>query len=119
MTAHTQGDERKLRELILYISQRCANDPTFGAIKLNKTLCFSDFFFTDTSSAELPELNTRSCQTGQPPAAYFPFAVNDGLWLVGHPEVRCKADLYRSAPSISYHLIFRFSLAKKSQWWIR
>src|SRR5580698_8863354 len=36
------GEER-LRELILYISSECANDPTFGATKLNKILFFSDF----------------------------------------------------------------------------
>lgn len=54
----TQGDRRKnltfgsenaeskerLRELMLFISDRCESDPTFGAIKLNKILFFSDFF---------------------------------------------------------------------------
>jgi len=30
----------KFRELILYISQKCANDPSFGAIKVNKILYF-------------------------------------------------------------------------------
>jgi len=38
-----EGNER-LRELILYISQKCADDPTFGATKLNKLLFYSDFF---------------------------------------------------------------------------
>jgi hypothetical protein len=33
-----------LKELILYISQKCADDPTFGATKLNKLLFYSDFF---------------------------------------------------------------------------
>jgi hypothetical protein len=37
------GDSR-LRELILYISQKCSDDPTFGATKLNKLLFYSDFF---------------------------------------------------------------------------
>jgi hypothetical protein len=35
--------ESLLRELILYISQQCAEDPTFGAVKLNKILFYSDF----------------------------------------------------------------------------
>jgi hypothetical protein len=39
-----QKGEEKLAELILYISQKCASDPCFGAIKLNKILYFSDFF---------------------------------------------------------------------------
>jgi len=38
-----EGNER-LRELILYISQKCADDPTFGATKLNKILFYSDFY---------------------------------------------------------------------------
>jgi hypothetical protein len=36
------SDER-LRELILYISEKCCDDPSFGATKLNKILFFSDF----------------------------------------------------------------------------
>lgn len=36
-------DVRKFRELILYVSQKCATDPRFGAVKLNKILYFSDF----------------------------------------------------------------------------
>src|SRR5205809_48582 len=36
------GDER-LRELIVYIAGRCDSDPSFGAVKLNKILMYSDF----------------------------------------------------------------------------
>ena len=36
-------NEAKFKELILYISQMCADDPTFGATKLNKILFYSDF----------------------------------------------------------------------------
>jgi hypothetical protein len=36
-------NEERFRELVLYISQKCANDPTFGAVKLNKILFLSDF----------------------------------------------------------------------------
>ncbi len=39
----TESKER-LREMMLFISDRCESDPTFGAIKLNKILFFSDFF---------------------------------------------------------------------------
>ncbi len=37
------GSEKKLAELILYISQKCAGDDYFGSVKLNKILFFSDF----------------------------------------------------------------------------
>lgn len=33
----------RLRELILYISDKCVDDPTFGVTKLNKILAFADF----------------------------------------------------------------------------
>lgn len=35
--------EAGLRELILYIAAQCANDPKFGATKLNKILWWADF----------------------------------------------------------------------------
>jgi len=36
-------DADKFKELIVYIAERCQKDPTFGAIKLNKILYYSDF----------------------------------------------------------------------------
>jgi len=35
--------DRKLSELILYVSQRYADDPTYGQVKLNKAIFFPDF----------------------------------------------------------------------------
>ncbi len=35
--------DRKLRELMLYVSSRCDGDHLFGATKLNKILFFADF----------------------------------------------------------------------------
>ena len=36
-------DQRKFRELLLYVSARSTHDKKFGAIKLNKILFFCDF----------------------------------------------------------------------------
>ncbi len=36
-------DAEKFKELIVYIAERCQDDPTFGAVKLNKILYYSDF----------------------------------------------------------------------------
>lgn len=33
----------RLRELILFVAERCLDDPTFGAVKLNKILFYADF----------------------------------------------------------------------------
>lgn len=36
-------DEPKFKELVLYISEKCEDDPDFGAVKLNKILFYTDF----------------------------------------------------------------------------
>lgn len=35
--------EQKLQELMLYVAEKSLEDPSFGAVKLNKILAFSDF----------------------------------------------------------------------------
>lgn len=35
--------DRRMQELIVYISDKCQADPTFGATKLNKILFYADF----------------------------------------------------------------------------
>ena len=44
LTFGARDDEAKERlgELMLYVADQCADDPTFGATKLNKVLYFSD-----------------------------------------------------------------------------
>lgn len=36
-------DETRFKELIVLISELCADDPTYGSVKLNKILYFADF----------------------------------------------------------------------------
>ena len=36
-------DAEKFKELIVYVAERCADDPSFGAVKLNKILYYADF----------------------------------------------------------------------------
>lgn len=38
-----QFREDKLKELIIYVAEKCMEDPTFGATKLSKILYFADF----------------------------------------------------------------------------
>ena len=42
-TERLPGDRAKLKELIVYISAKCQDDPAFGAVKLNKILFRADF----------------------------------------------------------------------------
>lgn len=37
-------ESTKFQELVLYISDSCQDDPTFGAVKLNKILFYADFY---------------------------------------------------------------------------
>jgi len=43
MSGQIRPDDAKMKELILYVAERSADDPYFGATKLNKILFFSDF----------------------------------------------------------------------------
>jgi hypothetical protein len=36
-------DADKFKELIVYVAERCDDDPSFGAVKLNKILYYADF----------------------------------------------------------------------------
>jgi hypothetical protein len=65
-------DERKLAELILYISQKCANDPTFGAVKLNKILCFSDFLFYAYNDRGITNVEYQKLPNGPAPRRLIP-----------------------------------------------
>src|SRR5947209_287088 len=38
-----KGTQSRLKELVIYISSKCQDDPGFGAVKLNKILFKSDF----------------------------------------------------------------------------
>lgn len=72
MAANVTPDERKLAELILYISQKCANDPTFGATKLNKILCYSDFLFYAYNDRGITNVEYQKLPNGPAPRRLVP-----------------------------------------------
>ena len=72
MVAKLIPDERKLGELILYISQKCANDPTFGATKLNKILCYSDFLFYAYHDHGITNVEYQKLPNGPAPRRLIP-----------------------------------------------
>ena len=67
-----QENEEKFRELILYISQRCGNDPKFGATKLNKILYFSDFFQYARSGKAITNFEYQKLPNGPAPRRLLP-----------------------------------------------
>jgi hypothetical protein len=75
------GNEEKLAELILYISEKCATDPTFGATKLNKILCFSDFLYYAYNDRSITGVEYQKLAAGPAPRRLLP--VRDKLIAEG------------------------------------
>jgi hypothetical protein len=69
--AQPENDE-KFQELVLYISQKCATDPTFGAIKLNKILFYSDFLTFAKSGVAITGFAYQRLQNGPAPRRLVP-----------------------------------------------
>jgi len=72
-----RAEERKLAELVLYVSQKCANDPCFGATKLNKILYFSDFLAFGNWGAPITGGEYQNLPNGPAPRRLLP--VRDAL----------------------------------------
>lgn len=60
-------DVGRFKELILYISQKCATDPKFDTIKLNKLMCFSDFLFYAFYGSPITGFEYEKLQLGPAP----------------------------------------------------
>lgn len=76
MKRHTpkrwNADETKMRELVLYISQRCARNPKFGATKLNKILYFSDYLSYAISGKPITGFEYQKLRKGPAPRNFVP-----------------------------------------------
>ncbi len=62
----------RLKELILYVAQKCADDPTFGATKLNKILYFSDFISYEKYGSPITGVAYMKLDHGPAPKALVP-----------------------------------------------
>lgn len=81
MMAAIIGDEQKLSELIIYISQKCATDPKFGAVKLNKILYLSDFLAFGNWGEPITGVEYQHLRQGPAPRRLIP--VRDTLQQSG------------------------------------
>ncbi len=61
------GDERKLKELMLYVANKCSADPDFGAVVLNKILFFSDFISYATMTRPVTGVEYQKLALGPAP----------------------------------------------------
>lgn len=62
----------KFKELVLYISQKCANDPTFGATKLNKILFYADFLAYANLGKAITNFDYQKLPNGPAPRRLLP-----------------------------------------------
>jgi hypothetical protein len=72
---------QKFKELILYISEKCATDPSFGATKLNKILFLADFWFYGQSGEPITGVEYMRLPKGPAPRPLLPIRkemVEDG-----------------------------------------
>ena len=65
-------DEAKFRELILYIADKCSDDPDFGATKLNKILFYSDFMMYGKSGKPITGATYFKLPKGPAPKKLVP-----------------------------------------------
>lgn len=75
------ADEKKLRELIVYLANACAADETFGAMKLNKLLFLSDFLAYGTHGKPITGVDYMKLENGPVPRRLLPIREemeNDG-----------------------------------------
>jgi hypothetical protein len=64
--------EDKFEELVIYISEKCTDDPAFGATKLNKILYFADFYAYGESGAPITGATYAKLPRGPAPRQLVP-----------------------------------------------
>lgn len=65
-------DERKLAELMLHVAQKSADDPRFGAIKLNKILFYADFWSYASRGVSITGAEYQRLRFGPAPRRLLP-----------------------------------------------
>jgi Protein of unknown function (DUF4065) len=70
--AEIRYDKRKFSELLLYVADRCADDPGYGATKLNKLLFFCDFLAYAHLGQPISGAKYQKLRWGPAPTALLP-----------------------------------------------
>ena len=65
-------DEKKFRELVVYIATKCESDVFFGATKLNKILFYSDFLCYGQSGKPITGADYLALEHGPAPKQLLP-----------------------------------------------
>jgi hypothetical protein len=86
----TPGNDAKLRELILYICETSEGDESFGSVKLNKLLFYSDFLAYQKFGKAITGHEYQKLEQGPAPRAMLPM-MND---MTGKDELRVREGDY-------------------------
>ncbi len=65
-------DDNKLKELVLYVSEKCEGDDAFGAVKLNKILFYADFIAYVRLGRSITGHEYQALQQGPAPRRLLP-----------------------------------------------
>lgn len=68
----TTPNEKKFRELMLYVASRCADDSDFGVIKLNKILYHADFLAYGQLGEPITGVEYVKLENGPAPRPLYP-----------------------------------------------
>lgn len=88
MPASIKPNEGKFRELILYIAAKSADDPKFGAVKLNKLLFHADFFAYGQLGRPITGVEYAKRERGPAPRRLVP--VRDAMKADGEIAIEPK-----------------------------
>lgn len=72
MAVQIKPDEKKFRELLIYVASKCQSDPSFGAIKLNKILFHADFFAYGSLGKPITGMEYMKLEHGPAPRLLAP-----------------------------------------------
>ena len=98
---------KKFQELILYISEKCSTDPTFGATKLNKILFLADFWFYAQSGNSITGVEYMKLPKGPAPRPLVPIRdkmIEDGDLAIQETTLSPKMSRKRPVNLLSAHL---------------
>lgn len=86
--------EDKFKELVLYIAEKCMDDPTCGATKLNKILYFADFYAYGESGVPITGATYGKLPRGPAPRQLV--SVREELSNTG--DICMRKDIYHGYP---------------------
>ena len=86
--------EDKFKELVLYIAEKCTDDPTLGATKLNKILYFADFYAYGESGVPITGATYVKLPRGPVPRQLV--SVREELSNTG--DICMRKDIYHGYP---------------------